>query len=217
MVSAPAGFGKTSLLVDWIHQNKAAVAWLSLDPGDNDIARFLAYLLAAVETVYPGLSQSASLLLDTSLIPHETVLTAWINNLISLSKPLVLVLDDYHLINAQPIHDAVTYLIDHQPEMLHLVIATRADPPLPLPRLRAAGQLFELVQSDLRFSEPETAELFQQLGLPLNSNDLQALAFRTEGWIAGLQMAALAWQASTTPEFRKKFLWQQPLCSRLPG
>ena len=199
LVSAPPGFGKTTLLSAWIRDcaPRPRVAWLSLDESDNDPARFLAYVIAALQTVDENMGKSALDALQSPQPPAtEELVTALINEIGSAPDALVLVLDDYHLIMAHPIHDAVAFLLDHLPGNLHLVIATRADPPLPLPRLRARGQLTELRQSDLRFTPDEAAEFFKQvMQIELSADHIAALTFRTEGWIAGLQMATLALQA----------------------
>ncbi|HLE29010.1 MAG TPA: LuxR C-terminal-related transcriptional regulator [Anaerolineales bacterium] len=197
LISAPAGYGKTTLLSYWVHHCQRAVAWLSLDEEDSDPARFLAYLVAALRQieVVAGDTVSASL---ATLQPFsaQAVLPTLINAIATGGRVFVLILDDYHLIQASPVHDALTYLLDHQPPQVHLVIASRADPPLPLARLRARGQLAELRQSDLRFTPDETtAFLNQVMGLGLEAGDVAVLASRTEGWIAGLHLAATSIQA----------------------
>ncbi len=202
LISAPAGFGKTTLLSEWVTQCDRPVAWLSLDEGDNDLARFLAYLIAALRTI-ESLGDAMDTIEDglpsvlKSARPRdiESVLTSAINAMAAETKPFVLVLDDYYHIRADPIHQALTFLLDHMPPQMHLIIATRADPPLPIARLRGRGQLSELRQTNLRFTNDETAEFLNQaMGLKLLSADLIALASRTEGWIAGLQMAAVSMQ-----------------------
>jgi LuxR family maltose regulon positive regulatory protein len=210
LISAPAGFGKTTLLSEWVADCERPVAWLSLDEGDDDPARFLAYLVAALQT--PALSQVEGIepnvgegMLSTFRAPQpppiESLLTGLINEIADSPSPFVLVLDDYHLVTAQPVHDALTFLLDHLPDNAHLVIATRADPPLPIARLRGRGQLTELRQTDLRFTPGEVTELLDQvMGLNLSADNLAALASRTEGWIAGLQMAALALQSTRLPQ-----------------
>jgi LuxR family maltose regulon positive regulatory protein len=189
LVSAPAGFGKTTLVSAWVRavrEPPLRAAWLSLDEGDNDPARFLAYLAAALQTV--------GVQVDEDVAATEAFLTALVNQANDVA-PFLLVLDDYHFITAQPVHDALTFFLDHLPGAMHLVIATRADPPLPVARLRGRGQLTELRLADLRFT-PDEAALFlgQAMGLRLTAEDVAALAARTEGWIAGLQMAALSLQ-----------------------
>ncbi len=213
LISAPAGFGKTTLVGEWLAPSLAlprvageggvGVAWLSLDDGDNDPARFLTYLVAALETLPAEAGQSASLADARALLqsrhhpPLKVILTTLVNSLTSLSADCVLVLDDYHVIAAEPIHEAVTFLLDHLPPRMRLVITTRVDPPLPLARLRARGQLVELRAADLRFT-PEEAAVFlnQVMSLNLSTEDVAALEARTEGWIAGLQLAALALQGT---------------------
>ncbi len=195
LISAPAGFGKTTALLEWAGRLAARVAWLSLDEGDNDAARFCAYLVAALQTVLPGIGDPALAALRSPQPPLETVLTGLINEIAAETGPLVLILDDYHTIRTPAIHDAVAFLIDHLPAPLRLVIATRADPPLPLARLRSRGQLAELRAADLRFTPDEAASFLNQaMGLGLSAADAAALEVRTEGWIAGLQLAALSLQ-----------------------
>jgi LuxR family transcriptional regulator, maltose regulon positive regulatory protein len=199
LIAAPAGFGKTTLLSTWLERASLHTAWISLEHDDDDLARFWSYVFTALSRVHPGSGTSALSLLQASplapLPPIETVLSVWINELATLPHEMALVLDDYHLITAQPIHRAVTYLVDHLPPQLHLVIATRADPPLPLARLRARGHLTEIRAADLRFTAEEVmAFLTQALGPKLSSEDIAVLEARTEGWIAGLQLAALSLQ-----------------------
>jgi LuxR family maltose regulon positive regulatory protein len=217
LVSAPAGFGKTTLVSEWVHaiggvsppiaavggvSPPLAIAWLSLDEGDNDLVRFLTYLIAAlgrVEAVEATIGKGAlGMLRSPQPPPIEALLISLINEVAAVLNRIILVLDDYHLIEAQPIHDALTFLLEHLPPPergLHLVIATRDDPHLPLARLRARGQLTELRAADLRFDSSEAAEFLNQtMGLDLSAEDIAALESRTEGWIAGLQLAALALQ-----------------------
>jgi len=213
LISAPAGFGKTTLLSEWVRSTAARdaaaqhaaplpVAWLSLDEGDNDPARFLTYLIAALRKVEASVGKGVLSALqspgvaDTTKSPvDEAVLTSLINEITTLSTQIMLVLDDYHLIDAQQIHDALTFLLRHLPPQMHLVIATREDPNLPLARLRARGQLTELRATDLRFSYSEAAEFLNQvMSLDLSTEDIAALETRTEGWIAGLQLAAISMQ-----------------------
>ncbi|HMA38364.1 MAG TPA: LuxR C-terminal-related transcriptional regulator [Chloroflexia bacterium] len=199
LVAAPAGFGKTTLLSTWLEHAPLRSAWVSLEPADDDLTRFWSYLFTALARIYPDSGASALALLQGSplspLPAIETVLTVWINALATLPHEVALVLDDYHLITAPPIHRSVTYLIDHLPPHLHLVMATRADPPLPLARLRTRGHLTEIRAADLRFTAEETAVfLTRGRGLELSDADVAALAARTEGWIAGLKLAALSLQ-----------------------
>ncbi len=219
LVSAPAGFGKTTLVAEWLADfglqsagcgartaNEAAlrdqkskirtrVAWLSLDEGDNDPARFFAYLIAALRQIDENVGQAAhSLLGAPQLPPLESLMTLIINDLAAVS-PFVLVLDDYHLIHTAHIHDAIAFLLEHQPPQMHLCLVTRGDPPLSLPRLRVRDQMTEIRADDLRFTEEEAAAFLNQaLGLTLDAGKVAALEARTEGWIAGLQLAALSMQ-----------------------
>jgi LuxR family maltose regulon positive regulatory protein len=196
LIAAPAGFGKTTLLSAWLQDAPVSPAWVSLDSRDDDPTRFWSYTLAALDAVRPGLGViGLSLLQSPQPPPLEIVLTAIINRLATLPGELVLVFDDYHVITAHPIHASVTFLLDHLPAHLHLVIATRADPPLPLARLRAIGQLVEIRSTDLRFTREEaTSFLSQTIGVEFSTEDITALETRTEGWIAGLQLAALSLQ-----------------------
>jgi LuxR family maltose regulon positive regulatory protein len=200
LIAAPAGFGKSTVLSAWLEYAPVSAAWVSLESGDDDLIRFWSYVFTALERVHPGSGASALALLQGSdpqqLPPIETILTVWINGLAALPhEEVVLILDDYHLITAPPIHRSVTYLVDHLPPRLHLVMATRADPPLPLARLRTRGHLTEIRAADLRFtSEETTAFLTRTLGLHLSGEDIAALEARTEGWIAGLQLAGLSMQ-----------------------
>lgn len=202
LVSAPAGFGKTTLVSDWLHRQKvkdtpSSVAWLSLDEGDNDAARFLTYVAAALQMVESRLGETTLLLLQSSQVeaapPLENIITVLINDLATLPARTTLVLDDYHVINNLEIHKALTFLVSHLPPQLHLVIISREDPMLPLHRLRARGQMTEIHAKDLRFTVDEAALFLNQtMGLHLAPNDIAALEQRTEGWIAGLQLAALS-------------------------
>ncbi len=162
---------------------------MSLDAADSDPLRFWRYVIAALDRLQPDSGASALALLQSPQPPPiETVLTPLLNALSTLPTDAVLVLDDYHLIDAPAIHSALTFLLDHPPPQLHLILTTRADPPLPLTRLRARGQLTELRAADLRFTAEETAAFLTELmGLPLSADDVEALEARTEGWIAGLQ------------------------------
>ncbi len=192
LVSAPAGYGKTTLLSAWAHAQPAA--WLSLDEDDNDPARFIAHLIAALQTREPSVGQDVlDALRALQLPPLESLYAALVNQLDGIASPLALVLDDYHLITALPIHQALAFLLDHLPAQMRVVIATRSDPLLPLARLRGRGQLLELRQDDLRFTPEEAAQFLEEtMGLVLPLADVTALTARTEGWAAGLQMAALS-------------------------
>jgi len=198
LLSAPAGFGKTTLLSEWAASCGRPVAWLALDEGDNDPARFWSYVAAALRTI-PGLresgvGESALVAFDAPQPPAiEAVLTGLINEIAAAAEPLCLVLDDYHLITARPVHDALAFLLDHLPAHVHLVIASRADPPLPLALWRGRGQVTEVRAADLRFTPDEAAAFLHQVaGLALSEEDVVALERRTEGWITGLQLAALS-------------------------
>src|SRR5829696_4009653 len=201
LLSAPAGFGKTTLLSAWVGEISGGrpVAWLSLDPGDNDPVRFWRYYITAIDQLQPGSGESALTLLGAPQAPPiEAILTTLLNELADLPTDAVLVLDDYHLIESGAIHEALSFLIDHLPPRTHLIIATRADPPLPLSRLRAHGELNELRADDLRFMPEEAASFLNEfMGLKLTVEDIAELEGRTEGWIAGLQMAALAMRDHT--------------------
>lgn len=231
LISAPVGFGKTTLLVEWLYGQTSdsdpnlrasaslptplaspfemraggqanpyssipGVAWLSLDENDNDPARFWTYVIAALQTIRPGIGEAALAILHApEPQPDEDVLTMLINDIAAADLTGILVLDDYHLITTPAIHHSLTYWLDHLPPRLHLVIASRADPPLPLARLRARGQLAELRAADLLFSPAEvTTYLNEVMDLRLSAEDVQTLAARTEGWIASLYLAALSLQ-----------------------
>jgi LuxR family maltose regulon positive regulatory protein len=196
LISAPAGFGKTTLVREWITRCGRPAAWLSLDEGDNDLTRFLSYLIAALQTIKAGLGES---LLATFQTPQlqvaETILTVLLNEIITITQGFILVLDDYHVIDSKPVDTALAFLVERLPPQMHLVIATREDPRLPLARLRARGQLTELRAADLRFTPAEAADFLNRvMGLNLSAEDISALEIRTEGWIAGLQLAALSIQ-----------------------
>ncbi len=208
LVSAPAGFGKTTLVGEWVATRNQPVAWLSLDEADGEPTRFLTYLVAALQTIAPTIGETLlGALHSPQPPPLDTLLTALLNELTSLSDPSILVLDDYHVVDAQPIDHALTFLLEHLPPQMHLVITTREDPPLPLARLRARGQLTELRANDLRFTPTEAAGFFSQvMGLDLLPTQVTALETRTEGWIAGLQLAALSLQGrADVPEFVQAF------------
>jgi LuxR family maltose regulon positive regulatory protein len=205
LIAAPAGFGKTTLVSEWLAGGARPTAWLSLDEGDNDPARFLTYLVAALQTIAPTLGEGVlGALQSPQLPPTEAILTALLNDLTTISEQFVLVLDDYHVLDAKPIDQALTYLVEHLPPQMHLVIATREDPHLPLARLRARGHLTELRAADLRFTPAEAAEFLNQgMGLSLLAADIARLSDRTEGWIAGLQLAALALRGPLSPQGRQ--------------
>jgi LuxR family maltose regulon positive regulatory protein len=194
LVAAPAGFGKTTLLAQWLASGGRSVAWLALDQGDAEPEVFLTNLVAAVQTVEPEAGGEALALLEASgATPPEAVLVSLINDLDALAGPLVLALDDYHVIDAAAVHDAVSFLLDNLPPQVTLAMTTRADPPLPLPRLRARDELLEVRAADLRFTTPEAeAFLNEVMELQLDPALVAALEARTEGWAAGLQLAALS-------------------------
>lgn len=222
LLSAPAGFGKTTLVSEWIADVRSRgavrspqpvkgktnidrtptatprVAWLSLDEGERDVTRFLAYLVAAVQTIEPNRAGGILAALQSPQPPPgETILAALLAELNTLSQPFFLILDDYHAIDSPAVDNALTFLLEHRPPQMHLVMVTREDPHLPLARLRNHGQLVELRAAELRFSACEAADFLQRvMGLPLSSEDVAVLEKRTEGWVAGLQLAALALQAT---------------------
>ena len=196
LISAPAGFGKTTLVSDWVTSCERATAWLSLDKGDNDFKRFLAYLVAALQGISATIGEGLlGVLQSPQPPPIESILTALLNDITTIRDHFVLVFDDYHVIDAKAVDHALTFLLEHLPPQMHLVIATREDPHLPLARLRARGQLTELRATDLRFTPTEAGEFLNQgMGLKLAAEDIAALETRTEGWIAGLQLAAISMQ-----------------------
>ncbi len=208
IISAPAGFGKTTLVSEWVAGCDQKVAWLSLDEGDNDPSRFLTYLVAALQPMAANIGEGVlSALHSSQPPPTESILTALLNEITAIPDHFVLVLDDYHVIDSKAIDEALTFLLEHLPPQMHLVIASREDPPLPLARFRARGQLTELRAADLRFTPEEAAEfLDRMMGLNLSDADIAALEARTEGWIAGLQLAALSMQGrSDTSGFIQAF------------
>ncbi len=194
LVSAPAGFGKTTLVSEWVTACGRPTAWLSLDEGDHDPIRFLTYLVAALQTVASQLGDGVLAVLQSPQPPPmESLLTALLNEIAALPDSFLFVLDDYHLIDARVVDDTLGYLLEHLPPPMHLVVITREDPNIPLARLRARNQLTELRVSELRFTPAEAAEFLNQvMGLKLSSEHVAALDGRTEGWIAGLQLAALS-------------------------
>ena len=205
LVCAPAGYGKTVLLADWVRRGRYPVAWLSLDAGDNDPARFWRHTVAALDRARPGISEQMGPLLGPPAPPSfEPLVTALINEVAGrpdADEALLLVLDDYHVISSQLVHQSLGFLLEHRPPGLHLAMTSRSDPPLALARLRARGQLTELRAADLRFTPGEAAALLQQVaaapggarpGAPLPEAAAAALAGRTEGWAAGLQLAGLS-------------------------
>ena len=194
LFSAPAGYGKTTLAIEWGQRLGRPVAWLALDETDNDPTRFLAYLIAAIQQIHAGFGKMTGAILKSSpKPPDEVILTMLVNEIVSIPTSFLLVLDDYHAIHTLAIHQQMTFLLEHQPANLHLVITTREDPLLPIPRLRARRQVLEIRQEDLRFNAEEITDfLSQMVELSLTTDDVAALERRTEGWIAGLQLAALS-------------------------
>ncbi len=196
LLSGPAGFGKTTLLSDFVTQLQRPVAWVSLDEGDNDFAQFWTYLVKACQSVLEGVGEAALELLNTpQSLPDETIPTILINDFVTQTDTVVLVLDDYHEIQNQAIHASLLFLLEHLPDNLYIVISTRTDPPWPLARYRARNQLIEVRAQDLRFSIVEATEFLNRtMDLDLAAEDVAALEERTEGWVAGLQLAALSMQ-----------------------
>lgn len=194
LISAPAGFGKTTVVSEWLAASGRPAAWLSLDRADHDPTRFLTYLIAAVQTAAPGVGDALLGVLQAPQPPSaDSILTALLNEIAPLPDDIILVLDDYHLVDSAAVDDALAFLIDHLPPRLHLVITTREDPRLPLARLRARGDMTEIRAADLRFTHDEAATFLNDVtGLHLPAADLSILESRTEGWIAGLQLAALS-------------------------
>jgi len=203
IITAPAGYGKTSLASDWIHALQSEepeaphatsnnqITWLSLEEADSEPIRFISYVIAALQQGAPEIGVSALSLFEMSQTPPiNTVLNELINDLSELEDHIMLVLDDYHVISHPEIHEALRYLVEHQPHQLHLVITSREDPPLPLSRLRARGEMVEIRMQDLRFSLDEATQFFSDsMNLDLESEEISVLETRTEGWIAGLQLA----------------------------
>ncbi len=198
LVSAAAGFGKTTLITTWIQQNRQEkefhVAWLSLDEDDGELHRFLTYFIAALKTAEPTLGDGVLTMLQSpQLPPPESLLTVLLNEIAAISSKIVLVLDDFHLLDSPVIDQAIAFFLEHQPRQIHLVMTTREDPSLPLARLRVRGELTEIRAADLRFTPEETAVFLNEImGLSLTAGQVKALETRTEGWIASLQLAALS-------------------------
>jgi LuxR family transcriptional regulator, maltose regulon positive regulatory protein len=208
LISAPAGFGKTTLVSAWAAGSDRQVAWLSLDEGDNDPTRFLIYLVAAVRAIGPTIGEALlGVLQSAQPPPTESILTALVNEITTMPATFVLVIDDYHVIDSKPVDAALTFLLEHLPPQMRLVMATREDPQLPLARLRGGGQLSELRVTDLRFSLTEAARFLNEaIGLDLSADDIATLETRTEGWIAGLQLAGLSLQGHPdAPSFIQSF------------
>lgn len=201
LVSAPAGFGKTSLLTDWAAGSDRPIAWVSLDEADRDPRRFLADLIGAIQTVESKLGQTVLGQLQSAESPSsDHVLADLINEVAQVQQEFTLVMDDYHVVDSGLVDAALTFLLDHLPRQMHLVVAAREDPQLPLARYRSRGHLVELREADLRFAHAEAAEFLNQvMGLSLSEQDIMALESRTEGWIVGLQLAALSSRVCQTP------------------
>lgn len=208
IISAPAGFGKTTLVCEWLDGNDIPAAWISLDESDGDPVRFLTYLVAALQTLISGVGDGvlAALQSSQSVAPLD-LLTSLLNELVSIEDDFILVLDDYHVMDSKPVDELLAFLVEHMPSHMHLVITTREDPALPLARLRARNQLTEIRAADLRFSESEAAEFLNHvMGLHLSAEEIAALDKRTEGWVAGLQLAALSMQGKAdTSAFIRSF------------
>ena len=198
LVCGPAGFGKSSLLADWVRRDERAVGWLSLDEGDNDPVRFWRHVAAALDRARAGLGASAGAVVGPGRAALDAAATALVNEFAEASDQVVLVVDDYHLVEAPEVHRSLEFLLEHLPPALRLVVASRADPPLPLARMRARGQLAEIRASALRFTVDEAAELLRAgVGDTLPDSAVATLGERTEGWVAGLQLAALSLRGRT--------------------
>jgi len=198
LVSAPAGYGKSTLVSRWLKETGTPSAWLSLDAGDNDPARFLRYLLTALQPVAPGIGGNLpDMFQGAQPAQFENVINLLTNELAATTDQFVLVMDDFHLVNSETVINIVFYLIEHLPYHKHLALLTRMDPPLPLSRLRVRNQLVDIRADQLRFTRDEIAAFLNDvMGLKLSAEDLSAMETRTEGWIASLQLAALSMQTS---------------------
>jgi LuxR family maltose regulon positive regulatory protein len=196
LISAPAGYGKTTLLSAWLSGLKFTSSWLTLDDADNDPVRFLTYLSAALHQLAPSVGADFDIVSPTSPLPAvDVILTPLVNQLSQLNRPFWLALDDYHLIQNQVVHQVLGFLLDHRPPPLHVIVATRADPPLPLSKMRARCEMLELRQAELRFIDQEAADFLNHtMGLQASVENVAQLVTRTEGWVAGLQMVALSMQ-----------------------
>ncbi len=194
IVSAPPGFGKTTAVSQWAHRNraKASTAWLSLDEGDNDVLRFWDYLIAALQQLFPGVGEATLSMLRSVEPTTDTALNAVINDLVNTRDQVTIVLDDLHVVTAEPVYSTLTYMIEHLPPNVHIVVATRVDPPLPLALFRGRGTMVEIGADDLRFTDDEAAALLRQGETRLGAEDVIALNTRTEGWAVGLKLAALS-------------------------
>ena len=196
LVSAPTGFGKSTLVTSWLAERDQPAAWLSLDQGDNDPVRFWSYLVAAIQTIHPQIGVEARQIISASqLRSTEIVAISLLNDISQLAADLVLVLDDYHIIEAGQVHESLSYILEHQPPNLHIILITRVDPSISLARLRVHRQLSEIRAEDLQFSSQEAASLLnEKMGLSLNPDQIEALNTHTESWVVGLQLAALSLQ-----------------------
>lgn len=208
LICAPAGFGKTTLTTAWVCNSAREVAWVSLDRDDNDPVQFLRYLIAALQQIEGSVGRSLQSLLNLpKLPPAQRLLAALVNDLAALDNALIVVLDDYHEIHSTIVHEMIRFLLEHQPPTMHLAIGTRYDPPLPLVRLRARGQITEIREHDLRFTPHEAAAFLEcTMGLALSTQDIEAIETRTEGWAAGLQLTALALQEEPSSERKAAFV-----------
>ena len=207
LISAPAGFGKTTLVSEWAASCRSPTAWFSLDEGDNDLSRFLTYLISALQTISANVGEGLLNVLQSPQPPStETVLTTLINEITSALDSFVLVFDDYHVIESKAVDDALTFLLEYAPAEMHIVVITREDPHLNLSRYRVRDELTELRANDLRFTPIEAANFLNQvMGLNLTEEDIAILEIRTEGWIAGLQLAALSMQGQDASSFIQSF------------
>jgi LuxR family transcriptional regulator, maltose regulon positive regulatory protein len=200
LISAPAGYGKTTLVSVWLGEADVKSAWLSLDEGDNDPIRFLQYFITALQQIVPRIQPDLlGVLQGMQPAPYNALLNILINEIAGRAAPFVLILDDFHTLHAQPVLEMITYLLDHMPPQMHVVLISRTDPPLPLSRLRARNQLVDIRANQLCFTQEETAFFLNDvMGLTLSTDDIAAMEARTEGWIAGLQLASIALQATAS-------------------
>jgi len=209
LLTAPAGFGKTTLILDWVHSHKIPAAWFSVGRGDNDPVQFLSYVILALQNLEASTGKAAlSMLHSPQPPPIEAIMINLINELLHVPTEIALVIDDYHFVDAKPVHELITFLLENLPLQMHLIIATRSDPPLPpMARLRSQNQMVELRAADLSFTSDETSLLLKQsLNLRLSAKEIQLLETRTEGWAAGLQLAALSLRDHKDPAgFLKQF------------
>jgi LuxR family maltose regulon positive regulatory protein len=212
LVCAPAGYGKTTLLSRWLKQKSLRVCWISLEPGDNDPGLFFANLSAGLGRAWPEQAALFQSIGQGAVLDPHAAIAGILALLEELSERLWIVLDDYHFISALGVQELMAYFLENLPEMVRLILLTRSDPPLALPRLRARNQMLELRAQDLRFNQPEMAAFFQQvMGLDLPEPDLSVLEARTEGWPAGLQMAGISMQGLNTSRLRcRTFCLKQP-------